>query len=164
MFIFFFFSFKNSLRPKSSTHMYPDIMADSEKVKRKKGHFQNSYNFTRFLPPYHLSQSFFSYCIKWFFFLWHIVISVEGGGERVRRSAVRMAAIFKCYCLRSISLTCFLPPLSVKTKRGRGRERGREALQRFEKGRIMRDIHGAIISQAISSLCIYTRMREWYMA
>jgi hypothetical protein len=66
------------------------------------------------------------------------------------------------------SLSLAFYPLSLcqneEREREREREGEREALQRFEKGRIMRDIHGAIILQAISSLCIYTRMREWYMA
>jgi len=96
---------------------------------RKKGHFQNSYNFTLVPPtlssPYIFPRFFLlSTTDKWFFFLWHIVISVSlvhhtviaardmlgrrRSGRR-RRSAVKMAAIFKCYCLRSISRTAFYP-------------------------------------------------------
>ena len=50
-----------------------------------------------------------------------------GGGER-RRSAVKMAAIFKCYCLTSISLTSFLTLSVIKERERREgwkRERGR---------------------------------------
>ena len=41
-----------------------------------------------------------------------------------------------------------------KREREREREREGQTLQDFQKGRIMRDIHGAIIQQAISSLSL----------
>ena len=106
-------------------------------------------------------------------------IRSEVGGDVGRRSAVKMAAIFKCYCLRSISLSPAFLPLSLSVTRLREEEGERGGTPRFSEGKnnaryswgnhLASNLFSLSLSLSLSLSAPRTShahecMRQWYMA